>query len=137
MSKVIKIDFVRGKHLAPTVNSIENSHSQFEIDLAKNLRSKRDTNESKSKPLVISSKSILKSAVFRIRVKLFSENSSHSSNFSEQNVTCEYIFNDTQVVEAKTDNNYARFSKIGVLLTLIFTLILLISGFFICFIMKK
>lgn len=135
--QVIKIDFVRGKHLAPTVNSIENSHSQFEIDLAKNLRSKRDTNESKSKPLVISSKSILKSAVFRIRVKLFSENSSHSSNFSEQNVTCEYIFNDTQVVEAKTDNNYARFSKIGVLLTLIFTLILLISGFFICFIMKN
>ncbi len=103
--QVVTINFIRGNYKIPQESLLSPISG---VNLKQKVRSKRTLdssgNISKSEPYVLAThvelmndddyeKEASKTAVFRIKIKLFSESSSHSSNFTEISVDCRHVYN--------------------------------------------
>lgn len=99
--QVVTINFVHGNYKIPAMQE-SLLPNPIQLNIQEHLRSRRDSDEkSKTKPLVIATESTLlapdvRTSSFKIKIKLFSESSSHSSNFTQINVMCRRIYNGKQ-----------------------------------------
>lgn len=99
--QVVTINFVHGNYKIPAMQE-SLLPKPIQLNIQEHLRSKRDSVEkSKTKPLVIATESTLlepeaRTSSFKIKIKLFSESSSHSSNFTQISVMCRRIYNGRQ-----------------------------------------
>jgi hypothetical protein len=106
--QVVAINFVRGNYkiLAAQATTSEDSESGAEVgnqlSALQHFRSRRQASgaqeKAKAAPFVIATESTLLESdagvgVFKIKIKLFSESSSHSSNFTQINVVCRRVYN--------------------------------------------
>ncbi len=97
--QIVTINFIRGNYKIPQDSLLQ----PYGLNLKQKVRSRRGIlNISKSEPYVFAThvqlldkneESNPRISMFKIKIKLFSESSSHSSNFTEIKVDCRHVYN--------------------------------------------